>query len=231
MLNEICSKKCGAFMFKDNICYHFTMKLTAISFFIFYTVSIFAVEGTYIRVSAVVETSKDNILYTEKLPKFYSKLIVDVKCELGGGTLILPPMAELIIEEKGYIDNGVIRGNNSVLTVTSQDPVIGLNILISGIWHNVEVYDSWFDFNNSPNFVSNRIIENVLSLTEDSHFCHIYFQADRIYFFELPYKGETNLGDQLPYSMVGKQKKENMKICIKINIILLEYLLFHQIPI
>lgn len=207
MLNEICSKKGGVFMFKDNICYHFTMKLIAISFFIFYTVSIFAVEGTYIRVSTVVETSKDNILYTEKLPKFYSKLIVDVKCELGGGTLILPPIAELIIEEKGYIDNGVIRGNNSVLTVTSQDPVIGLNILISGIWHNVEVYDSWFDFNNSPNFVSNRIIENVLSLTEDSHFCHIYFQADRIYFFELPYKGETNLGDQLPYSMVGKTKK------------------------
>lgn len=93
------------------------------------------------------------------------------------------------------------------MTVKSQGPVIGLNILILGTWHNDEVYDSWFYFDNSPDFVSNCIIKNALSLTDDFHFCHIYFQADRNYFFELPYKGEANLGDKLPYSMVGKVKK------------------------
>lgn len=68
------------------------------------------------------------------------------------------------------------------MTVKSQGPVIGLNILILGTWHNDEVYDSWFYFDNSPDFVSNCIIKNALSLTDDFHFCHIYFQADRNYF-------------------------------------------------
>ena len=187
--------------------YNIIVRLTVSSLLIFCTTLIFATENISIRVSAILQTSNDNVLSTEQLPKVYSKLIVDVKCELAGNHLILPPKAELLIEGKGYIDNGVIKGNNSVLIVKSQDPVIGLNVLISGTWHNDEVYDSWFDFNYSPDFVSNNIIKNVLSLTDDSHFCHIYFQADRTYFFELPYIGEANLGDKLPYSMIGKTKK------------------------
>ncbi|WP_417572998.1 hypothetical protein [Phocaeicola sp.] len=195
------------FVNKNKMFYNLIIRLTVSSLLIFYTTLIFATENISIRVSAILQTSNDNVLSMEQLPKVYSKLIVDVKCELAGNHLILPPEAELLIEEKGYIDNGAIKGNNSVLIVKSQDPVIGLNVLISGIWHNAEVYDSWFDFNYSPDFVSNNIIKNALSLTDDSHFCHIYFQTDRTYFFELPYKGETNLGDKLPYSMVGKTKK------------------------
>lgn len=195
---------CHIFSSKDRYC---VFRLIVSSLFIFYAISLFAAENRYTRVSKILQFSKDNILPVEKLPRVYSKLIVDVKCELGGKLLILPSGAELVIEGKGYIDNGVIKGDSSLLTVISQKKVIGLNILILGTWHNAEVYDSWFDFNNSPNFVSNRIIENILSLTDDFHFCHIYFQADRTYFFELPYKGETNFGDRLPYSMIGKVKK------------------------
>lgn len=183
------------------------MKFIIICFLFFYITPCLAVEAAYIRLSAFFQNSKNNILCTEKLPKYYSKLIVDVKCELEGRSLILPLGAELVIEKKGYIDGGQIKGNKSVLTVIEQKSVIGLNIEISGTWHNSVVYDSWFDFNSSPNFVSNRIIENILSLTDDLHFCHIYFLADRIYFFELPYKEEANLGDKLPYSMQGKKKK------------------------
>lgn len=183
------------------------MRLVLICSFIFYIIPGLAVEVAYIRLSAFFQNSRSNILYTENLPKYYLKLIVDVKCELEGRDLVLPLGSELVIEEKGYIDGGVIKGNKSVLTVKEQKAVIGLNVKISGTWHNSVVYDSWFDFNDSPNFVSNRIIENILSLTDDFHFCHIYFQADRIYFFELPYKGEANLGDKLPYSMLGKKKK------------------------
>ena len=197
----------NALLHKNTIYHALITRVIASSLFIFYTVSIFAVEDVYIRASTILRASKDNVLSTEKLPKLYSKLIVDVKCELEGRILALPLGAELAIEGKGYIDNGVIKGSNSVLTVTSQDPVIGTNILITGTWHNSEVYDSWFDFNNSPDFVANSIIGNVLSLTDDSHFCHIYFQTDRCYFFELPYKGEANLGDKLPYSMTEKKKK------------------------
>ncbi len=187
--------------------YIFITRLITSTLLIFYSVLSFAAEDVQIRVSTLLGISSNKILDTEKLPKSYSRLIVDVKCDLGGENLILPLGAELLIERKGYIDNGVIKGNKSILTVERSKPAIGLNILISGTWHNDEVYDSWFDFDNSPNFVSNRIIENALSLTDDSHFCHIYFQADRTYFFELPYKGEANLGDRLSYSMVGKVKK------------------------
>ena len=200
-------KKCNIFIFRNNIYHTIVGKMIVCGFLIFHTFSIFAAKDVCIRVSTVLGETKGNLLFTEKLPEIYSKLIVDVQCELGGERLILPSSAELIIEGKGHIDNGIIEGNKSVLSVTTQKPVIGLNILILGIWHNTEVYDSWFDFNNSPDFVSNRIIENILSLTDDFHFCHIYFQANRKYFFELPYKGETNLGDRLPYSMLGKEKK------------------------
>ena len=187
--------------------YTFIKRLVASTLLISYAVLSFATKDVQIRVSTLFRTSKNIILDTEKLPKLYSRLIVDVKCDLGGENLILPLGAELLIERKGYIDNGVIKGNKSILTVVKSNPAIGLNILISGVWHNAEVYDSWFDFDKSPGFVSNRIIENTLSLTDDSHFCHIYFQADRTYFFELPYKGAANLADRLPYSMVGQVKK------------------------
>lgn len=191
-----------------NTLYHALItRVIASSLFIFYTVPIFAVEDVCIRASTILRVSKENVLFTEKLPKYYSELIVDTICGLDGKALILPVGAELKIEGNGYIDDGIIRGNNSILTVTDQDPAIGINVMITGTWNNSEVYDSWFDFDNSPDFVSNGIIENLLSLTDDSHFCHIYFQADRCYHFELPYKGATNLGDKLPYSMAGKTKK------------------------
>lgn len=192
------------FFAKESSC---VFRLVVSSLLFVYAISFFAAENGHIRVSKILQASQSNVLSTEKLPRGYSKLIIDAKCELGGNRLLLPSGAELVIEGKGYIDNGVIKGDSSLLTVTSNKNVIGLNILISGTWYNTEVYDSWFDFNNSPDFVSNRIIENILSLTDDSHFCHIYFQADRCYFFELLYKGETNLGDKLPYSMTGKTKK------------------------
>lgn len=193
--------------YKGNVYNALIMGLFIICFLICYTIPMFAVENVSVRMSTIFLSSKDNILKMKILPRNYSKLIIDTKCDLGGDDLILPLGAELMIEEKGYIDNGGIRGNNSLLTVVSANPAIGLNVLISGNWINAEVYDSWFDFNDSPNFVSNYIIENIFSLTDDFHFCHIYFQTDRTYLFELPYKGETNLGDKLPFSMVGKTKK------------------------
>lgn len=109
---------------------------------------------------------------------------------------------------KGYIDNGIIKGNNSVLTVMSQVPAIGLKVLIAGTWNNAEVYDSWFDFDNSPNFISNRIIENILLLTDDFHFCHIYFQADRNYFLNYLIKGKqiSVINYHIPWLVKLKKK-------------------------
>lgn len=76
--------------------YNIIVRLTVSSLLIFCTTLIFATENISIRVSAILQTSNDNVLSTEQLPKVYSKLIVDVKCELAGNHLILPPKAELL---------------------------------------------------------------------------------------------------------------------------------------
>ena len=126
-------KKCNIFIFRNNIYHTIVGKMIVCGFLIFHTFSIFAAKDVCIRVSTVLGETKGNLLFTEKLPEIYSKLIVDVQCELGGERLILPSSAELIIEGKGHIDNGIIEGNKSVLSVTTQKPVIGLNILILGM--------------------------------------------------------------------------------------------------
>ena len=149
------------------------------------------------------------ILDIEKIPMNFSKLVIDVECSLADKCLNLPMAAELCFVSKGYIDKGEIKGNHSKLSVQTDSPVIGLDVSLSGVWCNSLVYDSWFDFDSSPFFISNRIINNILSLTNDDYFCHIVFQADRVYYFELPYKSDANIGDKLSYSIVGGKKKRN----------------------
>lgn len=149
-----------------------------------------------------------NELIIDRLPKKYSKLVVDKTCDLAGKCLRLPASAELCIEQNGLIDNGIIQGRGNSLSVLNIDkPVIGCKLRILGEWKNQVVFDSWFCFDKSPSFVSNDIIKNILSLTDGEHFCHIYFQADRTYYFELPYKGETNFGDKVSFTMSGNKKK------------------------
>lgn len=132
---------------------------------------------------------------------------MDKTCDLAGKCLRLPASAELCIEQNGLIDNGMIQGRGNNLSVLNVDkPVIGCKLRILGKWKNQVVFDSWFCFDESPSFVSNDIIKNILSLTDGEHFCHIYFQTDRTYYFELPYKGETNLGDKVSFTMSGNKK-------------------------
>lgn len=160
-----------------------------------------------LRVSEILKNQPKNILNVSDLPKEYSTLIVDTPCNLGGKTLFLPLEADLVIEGKGYIDNGKIEGKKSLLTVKNLREVIGLNIIIAGVWCNSIVYDYWFEFDSSADFISNDIIKNIFALTNDFYFCHIYLEANRTYFFELPYKGDANLGDMLPYRMKKGVKK------------------------
>lgn len=171
--------------------------------------SVTAQEKVIYAGNLISKSGTGTVLEIEKIPTNFSKLVIDVKCSLANKCLFLPMGSELCFVGKGYIDEGEIRGNHSKLSVQTDSSVIGLDILISGIWCNTQVYDSWFDFNNSPLYVSNHIIKNILNLTNDDCFCHITFQADRTYYFELPYKGDTHIGDRIPYSKVnGKKKRE-----------------------
>lgn len=102
---------------------------------------------------------------------------MDKTCDLAGKCLRLPASAELCIEQNGLIDNGMIQGRGNNLSVLNVDkPVIGCKLRILGKWKNQVVFDSWFCFDESPSFVSNDIIKNILSLTDGEHFCHISFQ-------------------------------------------------------
>ncbi len=115
--------------------------------------------------------------------------------DLNGAAINLP--ANSILQfVGGSIKNGTLNGNNTVIEADS-NAVIFDSVVIEGTWNVEHIYDSWFAFNTSPSYVSNQIITNILALSNDDVYNTIHFDADRTYYFELPYKGKANLGDDV----------------------------------
>lgn len=115
--------------------------------------------------------------------------------DLNGATINLPANSVLQFVG-GSIKNGTLNGNNTVIEADS-NAVIFDSVVIEGTWNVEHIYDSWFAFNTSPSYVSNQIITNILALSNDDVYNTIHFDADRTYYFELPYKGRANLGDDV----------------------------------
>ena len=115
--------------------------------------------------------------------------------DLNGATINLPANSVLQFVG-GSIKNGTLNGNNTVIEADS-NAVIFDSVVIEGTWNVEHIYDSWFAFNTSPSYISNQIITNILALSNDDVYNTIHFDADRTYYFELPYKGRTNLGDDV----------------------------------
>lgn len=115
--------------------------------------------------------------------------------DLNGATINLPANSVLQFVG-GSIKNGTLNGNNTAIEADS-NAVIFDSIVIEGTWNVEHIYDSWFAFNTSPSYISNQIITNILALSNDDVYNTIHFDADRIYYFELPYKGKANLGDDV----------------------------------
>lgn len=115
--------------------------------------------------------------------------------DLNGATINLPANSVLQFVG-GSIKNGTLNGNNTVIEADS-NAVIFDSVVIEGTWNVEHIYDSWFAFNTSPSYISNQIITNILALSNDNVYNTIHFDADRTYYFELPYKGKTNLGDDV----------------------------------
>ena len=115
--------------------------------------------------------------------------------DLNGATINLPANSVLQFVG-GSIKNGTLNGNNTVIEADS-NAVIFDSVVIEGTWNVEHIYDSWFAFNTSPSYISNQIITNILALSNDDVYNTIHFEADRTYYFELPYKGRTNLGDDI----------------------------------
>lgn len=115
--------------------------------------------------------------------------------DLNGATINLPANSVLQFVG-GSIKNGTLNGNNTAIEADS-NAVIFDSVVIEGTWNVEHIYDSWFAFNPSPSYTSNQIITNILALSNDNVYNTIHFDADRTYYFELPYKGKANLGDDV----------------------------------
>lgn len=109
----------------------------------------------------------------------------------------------------GSIDDAELVGNHSTVKVSGKTPVFGKKVIISGVWDVKEAHDGWFAYESGKDFLSNQLIKNMLAFSNDETFCHLLFEEKRIYYFELPYKGNAKLGDEFSYHInkAGKKKR------------------------
>ncbi len=151
---------------------------------------------------------KAKVLTQNDVDHCKGELVIAYQYSLNGQRIKLPQGFNLVFNG-GSIGNGEIVGNKSYVTFKQKKPGFRKDIIITGTWRNIDVYDSWFDFDNSRQFVANRVITNILSFSNDNSFCHIHFNEPRTYYFELPYKGPTDFGERISYEMVDGKKKRH----------------------
>ena len=125
------------------------------------------------------------------------------------GATVTVPSGKTLVFSGGALDNGELVGTGTSIRMMQTQPAFGLTLDISGTWNVPEVHDRWFAFDNSKEFVSNRIISNLLAFSNDATPCHIFFEEDRTYYFELPYKGRSDIGNMVSYKIEDGAKKRN----------------------
>ena len=153
------------------------------------------------------------ILTQEMLNISGDVFIVRGEMTLAGATVTIPKGKTLVFSG-GSLDDGEIVGTGTSVRMMQTRPAFGLNLVISGLWNVPEVHDGWFSFDDSKEFISNRIINNILAFSNDETPCHIFFEEDRTYFFELPYKGREDIGNTVGYRTTakGNQKRDYSEI-------------------
>lgn len=158
------------------------------------------VEGTFNGLGEVIlrknQVGQVNLLEQVNINKPNTVYIIRYDFCLSGATITLPKNSTLKFEG-GSIDNGTIIGNNSSIVSDIDKTILGKDLVIEGTWNIEHIYDRWFAFDSSADFLSNQIITNILALSNDNVYNTIHFDADRTYYFELPYKGKANLGDDV----------------------------------
>lgn len=148
------------------------------------------------------------ILTQEMLDTSGEVLFIRGDCTLAGATVSVPSGKTLIFSG-GTLDNGEIVGTGTSIQMLQTRPAFGLNLVISGTWNVPEVHDGWFAFDDSKEFVSNRIIQNILAFSNDETPCHIFFEENRTYYFELPYKGRADLGNTFSITKTNGTERRN----------------------
>lgn len=157
-------------------------------------------------VGTIMACKKEPVLLTQNMLDKANDVFVVKKNYTASGAVLQIPKQLKIVFAGGKIDSAELVGNHSSLQARGSKPVFGKDIRISGIWDMEEVHDGWFEFDDSKDFVSNQIISNILAFSNDSTFCHIFFEEDRVYYFELPYKENVKIGDKISYHMENGEK-------------------------
>lgn len=159
-------------------------------------------------ICTVVKASNSKILTQDMVNKGRNEFVVDRRYSLNGKQIKLPNGFKLIFNG-GSFENGEIVGNKSYVIFKGKKSGFKKDTKIKGTWQNHDIYDFWFEFDESPQFVANSLINNILSMSNDNSFCHIHFDEPRTYHFELPYKGPTNLGERISYEMKDGKKRRH----------------------
>lgn len=158
------------------------------------------VEGTFNGLGEIILRKNQvgivNLLEQVNINKPNTVYVVRYDFCLDGATITLPKNSTLKFEG-GSINNGTIVGNNSCIISDIDKTILGKDLVIEGTWNIEHIYDKWFAFDSSADFLSNQIITNILALSNDNVYNTIHFDADRTYYFENTYKGKTNLGDDV----------------------------------
>lgn len=152
------------------------------------------------------ENQKDIYKLTQAIVnKKSGTFVITRNYDLDGKTIVFPK--GLVVKfQGGEIDNGTLVGTNTKIQIDKNACVFGKKIKIQGSWSVKEIYDKWFEFDSDKRFISNQLIKNILSLSNDEEFCHIYFNEDRIYYFNLQTQRAPNIGNGLPFN---KEKKKH----------------------
>lgn len=162
--------------------------------------------------SALAVGQLTGILTQEMLNAPGDVFFVRGEMTLAGATITVP-QGKTLVFTGGTLDGGEIVGTGTSIQMLQTRPAFGLGLVISGKWNVPEVHDGWFAFDDSEEFVSNQIIKNVFALSNDETPCHIFFEENRTYFFEMPYKGRGDFGHMVGSKIVdGKSRKDYSEI-------------------
>lgn len=162
---------------------------------------------------ATEASAQGTALLTQKMLDQAGGTFVVKKNYTAKGTKLFLTNKQKLVFEGGMIDDAELVGNHSTVKVSGGKPVFGKKVIISGVWDVKEAHDGWFAYEEGKGFLSNQLIKNLLAFSNDDTFCHLFFEENRVYYFELPYKGNAKLGDTFTYHMKdGKKKRHYVEV-------------------